>query len=37
MIFAMSKYIPSVELKGLPIRHMLRRFDLLKAALTPNK
>jgi len=36
-MLAMSKYIPSTELKYLPIRHLLRRFDQLKQAITPRK
>jgi hypothetical protein len=37
IMFAMSKYIPTAELKYLPVRHLLRRFDQLKQAVTPRK
>lgn len=37
VMLAMSKYIPAVELKYLPLRHLLRRFDQLKQAITPKK
>jgi len=37
IMLAMSKYIPTVELKYLPVRHLLRRYDQLKQAVTPRK
>jgi hypothetical protein len=37
IMLAMSKYIPTAELKDLPLRHLLRRFDQLKQALQPKK